>query len=128
MDLHAGGLRFSGDTDSYTRLGGRDSRDVLMVSLQVREAASGSRSEPWWGPGMLGSAVWMEDAELIQVLATRPAFARVISRLLAEFSSRRGQLLAERRSFLVPRYAYGGDIRFLRLTATSAGSVIAVPP
>jgi hypothetical protein len=69
----ASGPRFPGDADDYVRLGGQGEayfgRDVLRgLVAGLREAATRPRSETWWGPGVLGCAMWMDDAELIQVL------------------------------------------------------------
>lgn len=45
---------------------GRNVLDALVAPL--REAAAHPRSERSWGPGVLGCAMWMDDAELIDAL------------------------------------------------------------
>ena len=46
---------------------GRNVLDALVVPL--REATHRPRTERNWGPGVLGCAMWMDDPELIDVLA-----------------------------------------------------------
>ena len=65
VDSHPGGPRFPGDPDDYVRLGGRGEayfgRDVLRGLITgLREAASRPRTKTWWGPGVLGCAMWMD--------------------------------------------------------------------
>jgi hypothetical protein len=64
---------FPSDADDYLRLGahgeayfGRDVLRGLIAGLRV--AASRPRSETWWGPGVLGCAMWMDDPDLIEAL------------------------------------------------------------
>jgi hypothetical protein len=72
-DPHVPGPGFPGDVDEFVRLAGEGEayfgRDVLRgLVAGLREAASRPRDRWWWGPGVLGCAMWMDDPELIQVL------------------------------------------------------------
>lgn len=80
-----GEAHFPSDVDEHVRLIAHDEaffgRDVLRgLVAGLREAASRPRSERWWGPGVLGCAMWMDDPELIDVLGAMANVCIVITK------------------------------------------------
>lgn len=57
---------------------GRNVLDALVAPL--REAAAQRRTEHKWGPGVLASAMWMDDPELIDVLTNMANACVVITK------------------------------------------------
>ncbi len=64
----------SGETAAF----GRDVLSALVEPLKA--AAALPRTDRRWGPGVLGCAMWMDDPELIQTLATMANVCVIITK------------------------------------------------